>query len=75
MRILPYATGGVPSPVSHRTHRRRQHGGPSQLDNLALACWHSNLKKDPNLTGIDPDTGQIARFFILARITGQTTLP
>jgi hypothetical protein len=41
----------------------RQHGGPTQLDNLALACWHCNLKKGPNLTGIDPDTGQIAELF------------
>ena len=41
----------------------RQHGGLTQLDNLALACWHCNLKKGPNLTGIDPETGQIAALF------------
>jgi hypothetical protein len=41
----------------------RQHGGTTQLDNLALACWHCNLKKGPNLAGIDPDTGQTVPLF------------
>lgn len=41
----------------------RQHGGSKQLDNLALACWHCNLKKGPNLAGIDPRTGQSAALF------------
>jgi hypothetical protein len=35
----------------------RQHGGLYTLDNLALACWQCNLKKGPNLSGIDPQTG------------------
>jgi hypothetical protein len=34
----------------------KQHGGQTQLENLALACWYCNLKKGPNLTGIDPDS-------------------
>lgn len=41
----------------------RQHGGPDDLENLALACHHCNLHKGPNLTGIDPDTGGIVRLF------------
>ena len=41
----------------------KQHGGTTELDNLALACWHCNLKKGPNLTGIDPETGQITHLF------------
>ncbi len=41
----------------------RQHGGLTRLDNLALACWQCNLKKGPNLSGIDPETGQIIRLF------------
>jgi 5-methylcytosine-specific restriction endonuclease McrA len=32
----------------------RQHGGPASFDNLAFACWSCNLKKGPNLSGIDP---------------------
>jgi hypothetical protein len=41
----------------------RQHGGPDTSENLALACWQCNLKKGPNLSGIDPETGQIASLF------------
>jgi putative hemolysin len=41
----------------------RQHGGPTSLDNLAFACWSCNLKKGPNLSGIDPATGQVTALF------------
>lgn len=41
----------------------RQHGGSDELDNLALACHRCNLHKGPNLTGIDPATGQIVPLF------------
>jgi hypothetical protein len=34
-----------------------------QLDNLALACWACNLKKGPNLTGLDPETEEIISLF------------
>src|SRR5690242_18317665 len=41
----------------------RQHGGPTQFSNLALCCRRCNQSKGPNLTGIDPETGQITRLF------------
>ena len=41
----------------------RQHGGASVSENLALACPGCNLHKGPNLTGIDPDTGEVSRLF------------
>jgi hypothetical protein len=41
----------------------KQHGGLTRLDNLALACWQCNLKKGPNLSGIDPETGQVTALF------------
>jgi hypothetical protein len=41
----------------------RQHGGSDDSDNLALACHRCNLHKGPNLTGIDPETGQVAALF------------
>ena len=41
----------------------KQHGGLLRLDNLALACWACNLKKGPNLTGIDPETSEIIVLF------------
>jgi hypothetical protein len=41
----------------------KQHGGSDDVDNLALACHRCNLHKGPNLTGIDPQTGLVARLF------------
>jgi hypothetical protein len=37
----------------------KQHGGTEELDNLALACHRCNLRKGPNLTGIDPLTNEV----------------
>ena len=41
----------------------RQHGGTDTPDNLALACHHCNLHKGPNLSGLDPQTGELTRLF------------
>jgi hypothetical protein len=41
----------------------RQHGGPDHPDNLALSCHRCNLNKGPNLTGLDPGTGQLVPLF------------
>jgi 5-methylcytosine-specific restriction endonuclease McrA len=41
----------------------RQHRGPDNPDNLALACHLCNSKKGPNLSGIDPATGELTRLF------------
>jgi len=41
----------------------RQHGGKAQPENLALACWSCNLKKGPNLSEIDPETGCTTALF------------
>lgn len=41
----------------------KQHGGSDDVDNLALACHRCNLHKGPNLTGIDPQTGETASLF------------
>lgn len=41
----------------------RKHGGSDDPENLALACAECNLHKSSNLTGIDPDTGQITPLF------------
>ena len=41
----------------------RQHGGSTNLDNLAFACWSCNLKKGPNLSVVDPETGEITALF------------
>lgn len=41
----------------------QQHRGPTLSENLALACPACNLRKGPNLTGIDPDSGEVSRLF------------
>ncbi|MGA2117371.1 MAG: HNH endonuclease [Bryobacteraceae bacterium] len=41
----------------------KQHGGLDEVGNLALACHRCNLRKGPNLAGIDPVTGELAPLF------------
>ena len=41
----------------------RQHGGRDDVDNLALACHRCNLRKGPNLTGVDPVSGELVALF------------
>lgn len=41
----------------------KKHGGIDDERNLAFACQHCNLHKGTNLSGIDPDTSQIAQLF------------
>lgn len=41
----------------------RQHGGGDDDPNLALACYHCNSHKGPNLTAFDPSTGSLVRLF------------
>ena len=40
-----------------------KHGGQTSLDNLCLACFYCNSYKGPNISGIDPDSGQIVPLF------------
>ena len=41
----------------------KQHGGEDDQSNLALACYHCNLHKGPNLAGIDRETGDLVALF------------
>ncbi len=41
----------------------RKHHGSDEIDNLALACFACNNHKGPNLSGLDPKTGEISRLF------------
>jgi hypothetical protein len=41
----------------------KQHGGSDEAENLALACHRCNFRKGPNLTGIDPVSGEVAPLF------------
>jgi hypothetical protein len=51
----------VPFQIDHVI--AEQHGGPTVLENLALACLHCNRHKGPNIASIDPDTGQLVPLF------------
>ena len=41
----------------------RQHGGPDDPENLAIACPDCNLVKGPNLSAVEPNTHQVVRLF------------
>lgn len=41
----------------------RQHAGPTEPDNLALACHFCNFHKGPNIASLDPETGELVPLF------------
>jgi hypothetical protein len=41
----------------------KQHGGVDDVENLALACHRCNLRKGPNLAGLDPAPGEFVPLF------------
>jgi len=41
----------------------RQHGGPTEPSNSALACSFCNFHKGPNIASLDPETGQPSPLF------------
>jgi len=40
-----------------------QHHGATSLENLALACFDCNRQKGPNISSVDPNTGQVVQLF------------
>jgi hypothetical protein len=40
-----------------------KHGGATDIDNLAFACWRCNRHKGTDLTSFDPQTGQLSPLF------------
>ncbi len=51
-----------------------QHGGPPTFSNYALCCGDCNRHKGPNISGVDPVTGQTASLFHPRRDTWQDHL-
>lgn len=41
----------------------KKHGGRSEGDNLALACFYCNSYKGSDVAGVDPITGRVVRLF------------
>lgn len=59
---VPESVSPTPFPLDHVV--AKQHGGPSTVDNLALACAECNWHKGPNLASLDPPgTGKLTRLF------------
>ena len=40
-----------------------QHGGKTEIENLALACLRCNRHKGPNVGSFDPESGALVPFF------------
>ena len=57
------AAGVDPRPFQIDHVIAKQHGGSTEIDNLALACIRCNRFKGPNIAGVDPDSGEVVRLF------------
>ena len=69
--LLRQEQTGLAHHVEHIT--AKQHGGPDDPENLALACNRCNACKGPNLTGIDVETSLSSRSSTHAGTYGQST--
>jgi len=58
---LPQAYSELRHHIEHIV--AKQHGGRDEANNLALACHRCNLCKGPNLTGVDPHSGELVHLF------------
>ena len=56
-------TGAVMWPHEPDHIIAEQHGGRTELANLALACFHCNRRKGPNVASVDSATGQVVPLF------------
>ena len=57
----PQASSVLPFEIDHIISEK--HGGGATEENLALACCYCNRFKGPNISGVDPITGAIARLY------------
>jgi len=58
---LPQAHSALRFHIEHIV--ARQHAGGDDLSNLALACPECNYQKGTNLSGVDPDTGNMTALY------------
>jgi 5-methylcytosine-specific restriction endonuclease McrA len=59
--LLPAEVAFFPHEVDHVIAEK--HGGATDTDNLALACWRCNRHKGSDLTSFDPQTRQLSPLF------------
>lgn len=58
---FPEAASRLPFHCDHII--AEQHGGLTEDANLAWACFRCNLRKGPNIAGLDPVTGALSPLF------------
>jgi hypothetical protein len=58
---IPHPRYRLPFQIDHII--AHQHGGPTAIGNLALACLHCNRFKGPNIAGLDPGSNELVRLF------------
>ena len=58
---FPQSASELPFHLDHIIAEK--HGGATISANLAWACFSCNLRKGPNIAGLDPDTGELTRLF------------
>lgn len=58
---LPVELAFFPHEVDHVIAEK--HGGTTDIDNLALACWRCNRYKGTDLTSFDPQTRELSPLF------------
>jgi len=63
LRVLSNASAVADAPHEIDHIIAEKHRGQSVLDNLALACFHCNNDKGPNIAGVDPTTGQVVKLY------------
>jgi hypothetical protein len=59
--LLPAEVAFYPHEVDHVIAEK--HGGVTEIDNLAFACWRCNRHKGSDLTSFDPETQQLSPLF------------
>lgn len=59
--LFPESASELPFHTDHIIAEK--HGGLGESENLAWACYSCNLRKGPNIAGLDPDTGELTRLF------------
>ena len=59
--LFPESASELPFHIDHIIAQK--HGGLSESDNLAWSCFSCNLRKGPNIAGLDPETGELTPLF------------
>lgn len=59
--LFPDYASELPFHIDHIIAEK--HGGRTEPENLAWACFSCNLRKGPNIAGLDPETGELTSLF------------